>query len=55
MKTEVYLSVFAEKQAETLRGADLGIFTGFVDWGGCVFGPAERRSSGREERSGFRP
>ncbi|MEV4381893.1 hypothetical protein [Streptosporangium sp. NPDC049644] len=31
MKTEVYLSVLAEKQAETLRGADLKAFVAFVN------------------------
>lgn len=30
MKTEVYLSVLAEKHAETLRGADLRSFVAFV-------------------------
>ncbi|MEU4229221.1 hypothetical protein AB0F17_33425 [Nonomuraea sp. NPDC026600] len=30
MRTEVYLSVLAEKQAETLRGADLRAFVAFV-------------------------
>lgn len=30
MKTEVYLSALAEKQAETLRGADLKAFTAFI-------------------------
>ncbi|WP_440069299.1 hypothetical protein [Streptosporangium sp. OZ121] len=30
MKTEAYLSVLAEKQAETLRGADLRAFVAFV-------------------------
>lgn len=31
MKTEVYLSVLAEKHAETLRGADLRSFVAFVN------------------------
>ncbi|MFI6449957.1 hypothetical protein ACIBF6_00235 [Streptosporangium amethystogenes] len=31
MKTEVYLSVLAERQAEILRGADLKAFVAFVN------------------------